>query len=72
MATANPAMSEAVYRRAGLAATPPGGMSVQGAVLKRAILLLILLLISLSLSNILIYYTLCLCDDSSNQNLEIS
>jgi hypothetical protein len=43
MATANPAMSEAVYRRAGLAATPAQVMTVQGTVLKTALLLLILL-----------------------------
>jgi uncharacterized YccA/Bax inhibitor family protein len=43
MATANPAMSEAVYRRAGLAATPAQAMTVQGTVLKTALLVLILL-----------------------------
>jgi len=43
MATANPAMSEAVYRRAGLAATPTQAMTIQGAVLKTAILVVILL-----------------------------
>ena len=43
MATANPAMSEAVYRRVGLAATPAQAMTVQGTVLKTAILVVILL-----------------------------
>src|SRR5947209_594305 len=43
MATANPAMSEAVYRRAGLAATPTTVMTVRGAVLKTAVLVVILL-----------------------------
>ena len=43
MATANPAMSEAVYRRAGLAATPTQVMTIQGTVLKTAILVVILL-----------------------------
>jgi uncharacterized YccA/Bax inhibitor family protein len=43
MATANPAMSEAVYRRAGLAATPTQAMTIQGSVLKTAILVVILL-----------------------------
>jgi uncharacterized YccA/Bax inhibitor family protein len=43
MATANPAMNEAVYRRAGLAATPAQVMTIQGAVLKTALLVLILL-----------------------------
>jgi uncharacterized YccA/Bax inhibitor family protein len=43
MATANPAMNEEVYRRAGLAETPTGAMTVQGTVLKTAILLVILL-----------------------------
>jgi uncharacterized YccA/Bax inhibitor family protein len=43
MATANPAMSEAVYRRAGLAATPTQVMTIQGSVLKTAILVVILL-----------------------------
>jgi uncharacterized YccA/Bax inhibitor family protein len=42
MATANPAMSEAVYRRAGFAATPDRVMTVRGTALKTAILLLIL------------------------------
>ena len=43
MATANPAMSEAVYQRAGLAATPTQAMTIQGSVLKTAILVVILL-----------------------------
>lgn len=43
MATANPAMNEAVYRRAGLAATPTQAMTVQGTVMKTAILVVILL-----------------------------
>ena len=43
MATSNPAMSEAVYRRAGLAETPTQVMTVQGSVLKTAILVVILL-----------------------------
>lgn len=43
MATSNPAMSEAVYRRAGLADTPTQVMTVQGSVLKTAILVVILL-----------------------------
>jgi uncharacterized YccA/Bax inhibitor family protein len=43
MATANPAMGEAVYRRAGLAATPTQAMTIQGSVLKTAILVVILL-----------------------------
>ncbi len=43
MATANPAMSEAVYRRAGRAATPAQVMTLQGSVLKTAVLVLILL-----------------------------
>jgi hypothetical protein len=43
MATANPAMNEAVYRRAGLAATPTQAMTIQGSVLKTAFLVLILL-----------------------------
>jgi uncharacterized YccA/Bax inhibitor family protein len=43
MATANPAMNEEVYRRAGLAATPTQAMTVQGTVLKTAILVVILL-----------------------------
>jgi uncharacterized YccA/Bax inhibitor family protein len=43
MASANPAMSEAVYRRAGLAATPTQVMTIRGTVLKTAILVVILL-----------------------------
>ncbi len=43
MATANPAMNEEVYRRAGLADTPTRAMTVQGTVLKTAILVVILL-----------------------------
>jgi uncharacterized YccA/Bax inhibitor family protein len=43
MATANPAMNEAVYRRAGLADTPTQAMTIQGTVVKTAILVLILL-----------------------------
>jgi uncharacterized YccA/Bax inhibitor family protein len=43
MATANPAMNEEVYRRAGLADTPTQAMTLQGTVLKTAILLVILL-----------------------------
>jgi uncharacterized YccA/Bax inhibitor family protein len=43
MATANPAMSEAVYRRAGLAAAPSQAMTVRGTVLKTAVLVAILL-----------------------------
>jgi uncharacterized YccA/Bax inhibitor family protein len=43
MATGNPAMSEAVYQRAELAATPTQAMTVQGTVLKTAILLVVLL-----------------------------
>jgi uncharacterized YccA/Bax inhibitor family protein len=42
MATANPAMSDAVYRRTGPAALPAEAMTVQGAVLKTAILVAIL------------------------------
>jgi uncharacterized YccA/Bax inhibitor family protein len=42
MATANPAMNEAVYRRAGLATTPAQAMTVQGTALKTAALLVIL------------------------------
>src|SRR5690242_14181156 len=34
VATANPAMSEAAYRRAGLAAAPAQAMTIQGSVLK--------------------------------------
>jgi uncharacterized YccA/Bax inhibitor family protein len=43
MATANPAMSEAVYRRAGRADVPTNVMTLQGAVLKTALLVVILL-----------------------------
>jgi uncharacterized YccA/Bax inhibitor family protein len=43
MATANPAMNAEVYRRAGLAETPTRAMTVQGTVVKTAILLVILL-----------------------------
>jgi uncharacterized YccA/Bax inhibitor family protein len=43
MATANPAMNQAVYRRAGIAATPSQVMTIQGSVLKTAFLVLILL-----------------------------
>jgi uncharacterized YccA/Bax inhibitor family protein len=43
MATANPAMSEAVYRRAGLAAAPTQAMTLQGSVLRTAVLVVILL-----------------------------
>ena len=43
MATANPAMNEAVYRRAGLAAMPTQAMTIQGTVLKTAVLVVILL-----------------------------
>lgn len=43
MATANPAMNEAVYRRAGRANTPTQVMTLQGSVVKTAILMVILL-----------------------------
>lgn len=43
MASANPAMNEAVYRRAGSADLPAQVMTIQGSVLKTAILLAILL-----------------------------
>ena len=43
MATANPAMNEAIYRRAGPAAMPTEAMTIQGSVLKTAILVVILL-----------------------------
>jgi uncharacterized YccA/Bax inhibitor family protein len=43
MATANPAMNPAVYGRAGLAESPSQVMTLQGTVLKTALLLLILL-----------------------------
>ena len=43
MATANPAMNEAVYRRAGRADASTSGMTIQGAVIKTAILVVILI-----------------------------
>ncbi len=43
MATANPAMNEAVYQRAGRADTPTQVMTLQGTVVKTAILMVILL-----------------------------
>jgi hypothetical protein len=43
MATANPAMSPAVYRRARLAATPAQALTLRGTVLKTAALVVILL-----------------------------
>jgi uncharacterized YccA/Bax inhibitor family protein len=43
MASANPAMSEAVYRRAGLAETSTQAMTIGGTVLKTAVLVVILL-----------------------------
>ena len=43
MATSNPAMSQAVYRRAGLAETPTQAMTIRGSVLKTAIRVVILL-----------------------------
>jgi uncharacterized YccA/Bax inhibitor family protein len=43
MATANPAMNEAVYRRAGRADTLTTRMTLQGAVVKTALLVVILL-----------------------------
>jgi uncharacterized YccA/Bax inhibitor family protein len=43
MATANPAMNEEVYRRAGVADTPTGAMTLQGTVLKTAVLVAVLL-----------------------------
>ena len=43
MASANPAMSEAVYRRAGLAETSTQAMTIGGTVLKTAILVALLL-----------------------------
>ena len=43
MATANPAMYEAVYRRAGRADASTSGMTIQGAVIKTAILVVILM-----------------------------
>lgn len=44
MPTANPAMNEAVYRRAGFAAAPSQAMTVQGTVVKTGALLVILVL----------------------------
>jgi uncharacterized YccA/Bax inhibitor family protein len=44
MATANPAMDEAVYRRAGPADTATGVMTLPGTVIKTALLVLILVL----------------------------
>jgi uncharacterized YccA/Bax inhibitor family protein len=43
MASANPAMNEAVYERAGRADAPTHAMTIQGAVVKTALLVLILL-----------------------------
>ncbi len=43
MATANPALNEAVYRRASLAASPAQVMTLQGTVVKTAVLVAILL-----------------------------
>jgi uncharacterized YccA/Bax inhibitor family protein len=43
MATTNPAMNRAVYRRPGLAATPAQAMTVPGTALKAALLMAILL-----------------------------
>ncbi len=43
MASANPAMNPAVYRRAGLAESPTQSMTLSGAVLKTAVLVVILL-----------------------------
>jgi uncharacterized YccA/Bax inhibitor family protein len=43
MATANPAMSEAVYRRAGLAASRAEAMTIGGTVLKTGVLVVLLL-----------------------------
>ena len=43
MATANPAMNDAVYRRAGRADTSTRVMTIQGAVLKTALLVVILM-----------------------------
>lgn len=42
MATANPAMNEAVYRRVGYAGTSSASMTVQGTTIKTAFLLLLL------------------------------
>jgi uncharacterized YccA/Bax inhibitor family protein len=46
MATANPAMNEAVYRRAGRAFADARVMTIQGTVVKTAILLLILMAVA--------------------------
>jgi uncharacterized YccA/Bax inhibitor family protein len=46
MATANPAMNEAVYRRAGRAFAAAQVMTIQGTVLKTAILLVILMAVA--------------------------
>ena len=46
MASANPAVSEAVYRRAGLAPSAAGVMTLQGAVGKTFILLVILIVVA--------------------------
>lgn len=43
MATANPAMTEAAYRRAGRADTPAAVMTLGGSVAKTAVLVVILL-----------------------------
>jgi uncharacterized YccA/Bax inhibitor family protein len=43
MATANPAMNEAVYQRAGLADSPGNAMTLQGTVVKTFLLLIILI-----------------------------
>jgi uncharacterized YccA/Bax inhibitor family protein len=43
MATANPAMSEAVYRRAGMAVADGRTMTIEGSVMKTAVLMFILL-----------------------------
>jgi len=47
MATANPAMNEAVYRRAGRAFTAAQVMTLQGTVLKTSILLVILMAVAI-------------------------
>lgn len=44
MATGNPAMNVDVYRRAALTEAPAGAMTLQGAVIKTALLLLILVI----------------------------
>jgi hypothetical protein len=43
MATANPAMNDSVYQRAGQAESVSGVMTLQGTVLKTAVLVAILL-----------------------------